>query len=141
MDKNDILDYVTETPWNTNRAVLGGMLDSFAGGGGGGGSSAFVVTFTYDSEHETFTADKTFAEIESAFEGGQHIDAFEDTGSVISQYVLSSVIINEGSITKFNFDSIVPNVSNGSIESLDYTHFSIESDDAITFIDGYVSFS
>ena len=34
MDKNDILDYVTETPGNTNRAVLGSMLDSFAGSGG-----------------------------------------------------------------------------------------------------------
>ena len=31
MDKNDILDYVTETPGNTNRAVLGSMLDSMGG--------------------------------------------------------------------------------------------------------------
>lgn len=35
MDKDTILDYVTETPGNTNRAVLGSMLDSFASGGGG----------------------------------------------------------------------------------------------------------
>ena len=27
MDKDTILDYVTETPGNTNRAVLGSMLD------------------------------------------------------------------------------------------------------------------
>ena len=33
MDKNDILDYVTETPGNTNRAVLGSMLDSVEGAG------------------------------------------------------------------------------------------------------------
>ena len=33
MDKNDILNYVTETPGNTNRAVLSGMLDSMSGGG------------------------------------------------------------------------------------------------------------
>ena len=33
MDKNDILNYVTETPGNTNRAVLGGMLDSMNTGG------------------------------------------------------------------------------------------------------------
>lgn len=32
MDKNTILDYVTETPWNTNRAVLSSMLDSIEGG-------------------------------------------------------------------------------------------------------------
>lgn len=28
MDKNTILNYVTETPGNTNRAVLESMLDS-----------------------------------------------------------------------------------------------------------------
>lgn len=44
MTKKEILDYITETPGNTNRAVLGDMLDSFeggSGGGGGGGSSDF----------------------------------------------------------------------------------------------------
>ena len=46
MDKNDILDYVTKTPGNTNRAVLGGMLDSYAGGGGGGDFSTASVTLT-----------------------------------------------------------------------------------------------
>lgn len=32
MTKNDILAYVTETPTNTNRAVLSHMLDSFESG-------------------------------------------------------------------------------------------------------------
>ena len=32
MDKDTILNYVTETPGNTNRAVLSGMLDSMSGG-------------------------------------------------------------------------------------------------------------
>ena len=32
MTKKEILDYITETPGNTNRAVLGGMLDSFESG-------------------------------------------------------------------------------------------------------------
>ena len=35
MTKKEILDYITETPGNTNRAVLGDMLDSFEGGSGG----------------------------------------------------------------------------------------------------------
>ena len=34
MTKKEILDYITETPGNTNRAVLGDMLDSFEGGSG-----------------------------------------------------------------------------------------------------------
>ena len=33
MDKETILKYVTETPGNTNKAVLKGMLDSIAGNG------------------------------------------------------------------------------------------------------------
>lgn len=32
MTKKEILDYITETPGNTNRAVLNGMLDSFESG-------------------------------------------------------------------------------------------------------------
>ena len=47
MDKNAILDYVTETPGNTNRAVLGDMLDSFGGEGGGDSDFSIVqVTLT-----------------------------------------------------------------------------------------------
>lgn len=34
MDKETILDYATKTPENTNRSVLGSMLDQFAKGGG-----------------------------------------------------------------------------------------------------------
>ena len=33
MTKKEILDYVSETPYNTNRAVLSGMLDSISEGG------------------------------------------------------------------------------------------------------------
>lgn len=32
MEKDEILDYVTNTPENTNRAVLGDMLDNYSGG-------------------------------------------------------------------------------------------------------------
>ena len=60
MDKNDILDYVTETPGNTNRAVLGSMLDSFTGGGG-------TNTLVVGVDPETYTLDKTWNEINNAF--------------------------------------------------------------------------
>ena len=33
MDKQDVIDYVMNTPGNTNRAVLSGILDSFNSGG------------------------------------------------------------------------------------------------------------
>jgi len=31
MNKAEVLDYIMNTPHNTNRAVLSGMLDSFGG--------------------------------------------------------------------------------------------------------------
>lgn len=35
--KEEVLDYVMNTPQNTNPAVLGNMLDNYENGGGGGG--------------------------------------------------------------------------------------------------------
>ena len=49
MTKEEILDYATQSPQNTNRAVLNGMLgalietESGGGSGGGGGSSDFTT--------------------------------------------------------------------------------------------------
>ncbi len=39
MNKETILDYATRTPENTNRNVLGSMLDQFAKGGSGGANA------------------------------------------------------------------------------------------------------
>lgn len=46
MDKETILDYVTETPGNTNRAVLGSMLDSMSGGNVGFSLPQKIVPIT-----------------------------------------------------------------------------------------------
>lgn len=46
MDKEKILDYVMNSPQNTNRAVLSSMLDSM----GGGGSSTKTITLKYGTE-------------------------------------------------------------------------------------------
>lgn len=94
MDKNDILDYVTETPGNTNRAVLGSMLDSVNSGSSlpsvtsdDNGKVLAVVEGVWDKAEasgsdfykvvimpgETFTADKTFDEIKQAWTNGKLI--------------------------------------------------------------------
>ena len=81
MDKNDILNYVTETPGNTNRAVLSGMLDSMSGGGE---SEMFMVTITPDSHIGSVTSgtmDKTYDEIVEANESGKFIFAFIRIGN------------------------------------------------------------
>ena len=81
MDKDTILNYVTETPGNTNRAVLGSMLDSI---GGGGESEMFMVTITPDSNIGSVTSgtmDKTYDEIVEANESGKFIIAFIQIGN------------------------------------------------------------
>lgn len=49
MDKQDIINYVLETPTNTNPAVLSGMLDSLGGG------SAEEGVLLYEGDHEIST--------------------------------------------------------------------------------------
>ena len=46
MDKNDIIEYVMNTPHNTNRAVLSSMLNQLTEGGGDGESSVQNKTLT-----------------------------------------------------------------------------------------------
>ena len=52
MNKNDILDYVMNTPHNTNRAVLSSMLNQLGGGGSGDGYLGLhtaTVNVTFDT--------------------------------------------------------------------------------------------
>ena len=67
MDKDKILDYVMNTPGNSNRAVLSGMLDEF--GSGGGGSGPLIVTLQASGVDWIF--DKTFTEVKEAFDEGR----------------------------------------------------------------------
>ena len=70
MDKDTILDYVTETPGNTNRAVLSGMLDSMDSGG----NEMLVVGLIAQTGNYDFTTDKTYDEIaESIYNGNYNI--------------------------------------------------------------------
>ena len=81
MTKEEILNYVMDTPENTNRAVLNDMLNELQTSGG---ATAFTVTFTpTDADWTTFTADKTLAEVLAAYEAGSIINGrygTEDTG-------------------------------------------------------------
>lgn len=70
MTKEEILNYVMNTPENTNRMVLNDMINELVNSSGGG-ASVFTVTFTPTNEEQTaFTADKTISEIEAAYEEG-----------------------------------------------------------------------
>ena len=73
MTKKEILDYITETPGNTNRAVLGDMLDSFGGGSGGGDNSPYIVDIHYGEKNGRNASlfSKTFKEVYDAFMAGK----------------------------------------------------------------------
>lgn len=47
MDKNEIIEYVMNTPHNTNRAVLNSMLNQLGGGSGSSDFSTATVTVEY----------------------------------------------------------------------------------------------
>ena len=66
MDKNDILDYVTETPGNTNRAVLGSMLDSI-----GGESGNMLIGNLFKNANDKYTIDMTFKQVEDTIQNGK----------------------------------------------------------------------
>lgn len=50
---------------------------------GGGESPVMMVTFTIDSETSDITADKTLAEIQTAYNGGTKVIGTIDAGSII----------------------------------------------------------
>ena len=79
MDKQEILDYVMNTPGNTNRAVLSSMLNSVGSGSGSGGDSDFIIhaelSYNIDEsgglELVIDSIDKTFDEVNDAYNSGK----------------------------------------------------------------------
>lgn len=76
MTKEEILNYVMNTPENTNRMVLNDMLDKLVNSNESN-SDYFDVVFTYTrGERETVVvSDKTFDEAAAAISAGKHIRA------------------------------------------------------------------
>jgi len=60
MTKEEILNYVMDTPENTNRAVLSDMLDEF-NTSSSNGANALIINIEKDGD--TYTTDKTAREI------------------------------------------------------------------------------
>lgn len=100
MDKNTILDYATNSPENTNRNVLGSMLDQFSKNSGGGGD--FVITRIESGSYGTLVGDMTYGEICTAMADGKILIALFN-----SEYSVAS-----GFISRSN-DRLVANLANG----------------------------
>ena len=86
MDKNTILDYVTETPGNTNRAVLDGMLNSI---------NSNLKPLIINIDNETKTLNKTWQEIYDAFLNQGAIIRIIDGNTKADISVVSIYIIDE----------------------------------------------
>lgn len=88
MTNEDILNYVTETPGNTNRAVLSSMLNQLSSNNGGGGGSS-------DLSYATVTATYTLP-----------VDAGTDEGLAFNGSILTCVESASSMETiTFNYDS------------------------------------
>lgn len=106
MSKKDIIDYVMETPGNTNKKVLGRLIDEVEGGGGTG---LFVVEEVIDDENENIhKLDKTFGEIVDAYLSGNHV-AKLSSGELQDVYdnVIEIVVTKTGagSVVFYSFGS------------------------------------
>ncbi len=100
MDKETILNYVTETPGNTNRAVLESMLDSM-----GEGSEKFIVTFSLNDNE--WSADKTLQEVFDAWNSGKKVFGAKYTGMGYTYFPLT-----EASAPAVTFTYIYGHASN-----------------------------
>ena len=112
------------------------IAKAISGGGGGGGGGSLCVTFTYDYQTEEATADKTFAEIASAYESGMYIyGAFDG-------YILT--LTNYFNVSSFNimagFMLLIPSITQESITGLDVMAFTISGEDEVTMKMAFVSF-
>lgn len=66
MTKEEILDYITSTPENTNRRVLSDMIDELVNSSSGGFGDIVVVKCPITIEGDVWTATKTAGELWAA---------------------------------------------------------------------------
>jgi hypothetical protein len=103
MTKEEILEYVLNTPENTNRMVLSDMLDEFSSGSGGGAEPLSVeVTIT----GTVATMDTTITEIAEALAAGTPVVISIPNGAdYLSQgySVVSAVAYYDGDPTTVYF--------------------------------------
>lgn len=89
------------------------ILKKLAGGGGNGSSDVMIVTFTFDAETESVTADKTVNEVYSAMQ----------TKAIIGVLTAGDTIIPLGPCCAHwadmrGYPSFMPNVANGKLSYL-----------------------
>lgn len=142
MDKDKVIDYVMNTPHNTNRQVLEGMLDGADSGAGlpavseeDEGKVLTVVNGEWDKAESSsndnifqvnfrligmdYTADKTFAEVYEAISNGKNVFVYYNR----KQYFIDSVAFNKILFISISCDvSDSGNIQPVAIDALWYTN-------------------
>ena len=88
MTKKEIIDYIMETPQNTNTAILSQMLDEFAGEGGG--SMEPLIVNAINVRSTIYEMDKTVGELNEAFSKGIPITMYFQNG--LHGYVYGNIV-------------------------------------------------
>ena len=111
MGKQEVIDYVMNSPANTNRAVLSGMLDDNSGSGTIQNNGFFIVhTTDYDTDEGDWSKiDATFEEIQQALYSGQIPVLFVCAGREIDRVYYFAYT-----------NAYSPDVTNGYIEFRSY---------------------
>lgn len=79
---NEIINYISETPENTNNQILRPMLQKLGNSGSGGGAAPFVVGVVYkNGDSGQRRTDKTVQEVLDAIEAGQAIVVHDPTNT------------------------------------------------------------
>ena len=106
MTKEEILDYVMNSPENTNRMVLSDMLNQLSSSN----TSGLIVTITYNSNDGTYTIDKTPEEIFAAYDNFLPVRAYVDYGeyhSATLSLTQAEKYINEDNPDTYHFQFFV----------------------------------
>ena len=99
---NTSTDAITYTDWTV------------IGSSGSSGASSFVVTVTYNEDSDTFTSDKTFAEIEDAVNSGALVRCH-----YLNKYYIDLWSITNGAEARFLIDNVYITETDGYT----YTHY------------------
>ena len=129
MTKQEIIDYVTTTPQNTNRRILAQQLDSLDGGGSGG----LHVTISYDQGAGVHSASHTVEEIYEAVKTGPVTGVYISDGSESRKMLtLSSVRVSSYDSDNNSATFFCPAVGRNSTDFTCCEAYVIDADGDVT---------
>lgn len=138
----------TPTEWKSGDVVTSAKLNKMEQGIADGGSDIFVVTLTstYDDSTDTttYSADKTFAEIDAAFRAGKAVWLrliFTDDESYVGWFPPAESNSNGVSIQGYDWKKVSFNFRDSQEAMLSLDEYSLSSQGDWTQTDGEYSVS